>query len=343
LKPELLIDKLYRQTFRKPPLRNESLRNSLIKCQRFVLDDTMASFLVDLHHEFFLSAPHSMKRLYRRMDEVRHFSRLPYANTWVEYSHYAVMKRSLEIRDRSGHIIPDELNIPEEELKLSEHERVGWLMLQHSKIDTAFTCSKFENRKDRDDVVYYAPPCDFVWVTDNQPSPWRLTPLEKEVRVGAVTLHYASELATATPGYIHDNVGFRCVHAVHEATMQKAMHQAMGTHNWFWVFLSTLNKIPLTGFASIKPSHGFVGGGSYRKYLNYHMITLHIPDTMRRKVARAIVMEVIRRRAHMVRGHWRDDWMLPKGNKTLWIEEHQRGDASLGWVNHDYTVKHDKP
>jgi hypothetical protein len=39
---------------------------------------------------------------------------------------------------------------------------------------------------------------------------------------------------------------------------------------------------------------------------------------------------------------WRDDWKLPKGNKALWIGEHQRCDASLGWVGHDYWVEHPK-
>jgi hypothetical protein len=56
------------------------------------------------------------------------------------------------------------------------------------------------------------------------------------------------------------------------------------------------------------------------------------------------VLAGIRRRAHQVRGHWRDDWRLPKGNKTLWIAEHQRGDASLGLVIHDYEITHkDEP
>jgi len=67
---------------------------------------------------------------------------------------------------------------------------------------------------------------------------------------------------------------------------------------------------------------------------------------------------VLRRRAHQVRGHWRRDWRKPLlagcehvwneeifctlcGGHKLWIDEHQRGDASLGFVMHDYEVHRD--
>ena len=49
---------------------------------------------------------------------------------------------------------------------------------------------------------------------------------------------------------------------------------------------------------------------------------------------------MMRRRAHQVRGHWRDDWRHP--GQKIWVKEHQRGDASLGFVLHDYTVEKGK-
>jgi len=79
--------------------------------------------------------------------------------------------------------------------------------------------------------------------------------------------------------------------------------------------------------------------GRYRKFLSHGVITLNVPQHVSlRKVAQRALVSL--RRAHMVRGHWRDDWHLPKGNKALWIREHQRGDASLGFVMHDYKVEH---
>jgi hypothetical protein len=71
-----------------------------------------------------------------------------------------------------------------------------------------------------------------------------------------------------------------------------------------------------------------------------------------------VTAQIVRRRAHQVRGHWRKDYRHPllpgcvhvfddnmtcklcSGHK-LWIAEHQRGDASLGFVTHDYEIHHD--
>jgi hypothetical protein len=36
-------------------------------------------------------------------------------------------------------------------------------------------------------------------------------------------------------------------------------------------------------------------------------------------------------------------WHKPKGNKSIWIAEHQRGDASLGFITHDYAITHEEP
>jgi hypothetical protein len=67
---------------------------------------------------------------------------------------------------------------------------------------------------------------------------------------------------------------------------------------------------------------------------------------------------LLRRRAHQVRGHWRDNWRRPlsklcehefdadmvctrcRGHK-IWVSEHHRGDAGLGTVIHDYAVHHE--
>ena len=109
-----------------------------------------------------------------------------------------------------------------------------------------------------------------------------------------------------------------------------------------WTFFSTINKIPLAGPREVRTSHGFIGQGRYRTFLKHQVITLTVPQKNTVKYARQILGDLIRRRAHQVRGHWRDDYRLKKGNKSLWIAEHQRGDASLGFVTHDYNVEHPK-
>ena len=83
-----------------------------------------------------------------------------------------------------------------------------------------------------------------------------------------------------------------------------------------------------------------------------------MPETQCRKLA-LNTAALIRRRAHQVRGFWRSDWRHPlsplcahafddtmicrhcRGRK-IWIAEHQRGDASIGFVTHDYSVHANK-
>jgi hypothetical protein len=64
-----------------------------------------------------------------------------------------------------------------------------------------------------------------------------------------------------------------------------------------------------------------------------------------------------KRRAHMVRGHWRDNWRYPPGQlcehewdatgacqrchgHRMWVTGHQRGDPAAGVLFTDYAVSH---
>ena len=127
---------------------------------------------------------------------------------------------------------------------------------------------------------------------------------------------------------------------------------------YIWSLLSTINSLPISN-KFVTASKGYVAKGRYRKFVDHTTITLNVPETRYRRIA-AHAIAVARRRAHEVRGHWRKDhwhpltptceheWVTMEG-KTLcarcngrrsWIPEHQRGDASLGFVTHDYEVHH---
>jgi hypothetical protein len=109
--------------------------------------------------------------------------------------------------------------------------------------------------------------------------------------------------------------------------------------------------------------------GFYRKrlknhpYLDYQCIEI---DTSRVRSERSIGRllgraehDAIKKRAHEVRGHWRYYLQMPRcnevdhvwevkdhnhhtcqrcGTRRTWIDAHQRGDASIGYVTHDYEV-----
>lgn len=361
--PELVIDRLFRQTFRKSHRNLVRVRADLLAARRFVLDDAMTMFMVELANERlfgqdFIKAKlgrsididRGFRRICRMLDNMRYFSRLPHRVTWVEYSYEAFLRRQIKIAQdyeitSAAFMDPQGRIMQEHEMadRLAEVKglRVAHLLKQIGKTDTSFDCMTFT--ADADPVVTFSP-CAIAWDTEDSILPFELFDPEPEQS----EYHSGAELATAVRGYVRKNVGFHLKHRPanndFEAwqTLQAEMRQQYGHLRYLWAFLSTLNKIPLTGTQLVKPSRGFIARGSYHKFLEHSVITLHVPQKADRRIlARKVLGDIIRRRAHQVRGHWRDDWRQPKGNKKLWIAEHQRGDASLGFVTHDYAVTHE--
>ena len=195
-----------------------------------------------------------------------------------------------------------------------------------------------------------AHPVSIVWCTDDAPLPWR------KIRL------WQNEQDDSTlcmlKGYQSTQVGWTFTY---DEGLSAPMMKAMG--RWaikptipcrdIWTLLATINDLPVI-VERIEPSRGYVSRGSYKKFLTHSVIHLTVPETRWYKIARKI-SALIRRRAHQVRGHWRTDWharptkgcghdwdvnMKCKlcGGHKLWIAEHQRGDASLGFVTHDYDV-----
>jgi hypothetical protein len=143
--------------------------------------------------------------------------------------------------------------------------------------------------------------------------------------------------------------------AKREATIEQIWkHRALARA--VWTLLATINDIPVL-FDKVEPSRGYIARGSYRKFLTHSIIHLTVPQKQWRKLTAHVLM-ALRRRAHQVRGFWRKDWRHPLrttcthdfdddmvcrccGGHKIWVHEHQRGDASLGFVTHDFEVHHD--
>lgn len=111
------------------------------------------------------------------------------------------------------------------------------------------------------------------------------------------------------------------------------------TGNWGFArfYLTVLALINQSFTRTVyRPSQGAILYRSKRlPYLGYNDITIEVPNkrTIVRYVRKFLDI-MIRKRAHKVRGHWRHY----KTGERVWIDEHQRGDASLGYVQHDYEV-----
>jgi hypothetical protein len=283
------------------------------------------------------------------VEQLRLAARLPHPVTWIEYDWSAAERRQGELTGVTRQ-------------ELSDGFLEGWLLEQHAQIETAFTAH----------VVRHTPhdlipvkPWVFCWSTDNQPLPWKEL-LDRElpgIVGGKHVTTYLSERICGVERYRTSQVNaylspFFRYHGVTQRDAARNIANTLnvkgGTVRRIWALLATVNDIPVLA-REIKASRGFMGRGSYRRFLDHRTITLNIPaERDLRRLARHVVA-CARRRAHMVRGHWRVDWRCPpnplcahvwavdqvcrhcRGHRR-WINQHQRGDANLGVVMTDYKV-----
>jgi hypothetical protein len=118
--------------------------------------------------------------------------------------------------------------------------------------------------------------------------------------------------------------------------------------------LALLNHVPVT-YKPYKPKGRMLASGTTRPFMESRVVHIDVPSSRRRikvidqHLRNSLVLQ--RRKRHNVRGHWRvsnrshgDRWQPFTDPFTLqrrwriWIADHQRGDASLGWVDHRYEI-----
>ena len=367
-----LIDELYRISFLPGDLPGwkdkVAMRQVLFSARRFVADERMSAFMADLALEAFIKKGN--RPVSRRIaDSLRVSARLPHESVWIEYDSRAYHRRSAVLYPQAEHV-------PDNEVA----EREGWLIQQHPAIPTACMMHIFvyEQRAVKGSRAWTFP-WAYAWVNDDSPLPWHTT-LETTGAYtqpdGTSAKIWASEVVVGLIGYRNERVG--CVRSpllshdvlerdetgkISDAYMT-ALTEWQGVVRRAWALLATLDHLPL-GFGEIRQSKGFLARGRIRKFLDHQTITLNIPakkDT--RVIARQAVAQAHRKR-HEVRGHWRDDWRNPPSKRCpqhLWvtaddeadhivcelcrgrqiyIHKHERGDASLGYVTHDYALKHE--
>jgi hypothetical protein len=340
-----LADLALRQTFGKPRHRgiaHKSVRAPLLAARRFVLDQDASSFLCDLANANFHKQ--NVGRALRAYEASRVLARLPYTVTWIEYDAIAEFARYKTVYPalcpccaRLGNAGKDPTS--------EDPTRMGWLLQQHPQIETAFRMTAFV---DFGDNAAHMHPLDFVWVTDDGTPPWLedLVPGEDLTNLTSAALGFLADYANGNePVLFKPPEGFQSVSLRANATthlwppkeLQKMMVANGQELRKALTLLAAINDVPI-GVRHVEPSRGFIAQGRYRKFLDHNVITVTLPKGRDpQKVARQIIAKA-RRRAHQVRGHWRRDWRHE--GLRIWIKEHQRGDASLGFVTHDYRVEH---
>jgi hypothetical protein len=369
-----------------PYPERERLRMALFQARRFVLDDEMSGFLCDLSMGGFFKpgreivcdyqdgrvlfpTPHCSQRVaHTRLDQLRLGARVPHSPfTWVELNLSAFKHRSEELLHEAPSLYD----------KRVSPNREGWLILTKGDLCQASmfltTDSVYD---DPTNGLWLIPfPWSYAWSTSDSPvgslfveankfkdiEYWQKRGADWESSLGAPL----SAVAAGIPKYRTDRVEvmrsmFNPTDKNNPSRLQKdveVMVDWAGCIRRMWAFLSTINDIPVLR-REVKASRGFMARGNYKRFLDHHTITLTVPVKKDvRKLARE-VLAMARRRAHMVRGHWRRDWRhLPSrlcqhewtadgickdcGGHRLWIHEHQRGATELGITMTDYKVVHD--
>lgn len=347
IKAPTLADLVVRSTFSGHV--DAMWRGAVLNARKFVLDEGMSAFLSDLSHAAFVD---SSEKAIKAIDGARTLSRAPYSITWIEYDARAERRRTLQAyRGNTAVIGYDGLQTgglsPPEEVP----PRIGYLLVEDKEIRTTFRVVTFIDAVGRAEVL----PTIWGWETTDARPPWGM--LSHPQTKGDLEI---SELATGILGYKSKQIALLTnldSDGAHGPENQRIvgglLREHAGSLRRLMVLLSTINDLPVLGEA-VKPSRGYFARGRYRTFLEHSIIHLRVPA---RKTIRSLAEHVItmsRRRAHQVRGHWRTyergkdpcrhhDWdenleCRACGAWMTWIAEHQRGDASIGFVTHDYAV-----
>jgi len=306
--------------------------------RKFVLDRAMSRYLADLSR---MTLRGGLRKRIRQVENMRQMARLPHALTWIEFDYPAFLERNVEY----GIEIIRPPGVEGEPFPA----RLGWLFQQHEKIETAIRSTEFFSSLVLPGTGM-SHPTSIVWCVDDTPLPWRKIRLWQNEKDESTLCMLKGYQSTQVGWTFTFSEGF-------SAPMMKLMGRwaikpTMPCRD-VWTLLATLNDLPVI-IERVQPSKGYISRGSYKKFLAHSVIHLTVPETRWYKIAQKAAA-LIRRRAHQVRGHWRVDYRARPistcdhiwnaemvctkcGGHKLWIAEHQRGDASLGFVTHDYDV-----
>jgi len=372
-----LIDTLYRLTFRNEPLftraNNAALREKFVNARRFILDARMSDFLGELASRAFAPpAEHTTEpwggtmgatltthtdraaaeRMRRQIEAMRVSAMTPHAITWIEYDLRAAQTRSKAL-----------LRQPFDPSQCPERE--GWLIERHPELSSAFRMHLFTWNPDPAEAdshgfQVWVFPVTFTWTIDSQQTPWPSLfegDGEQDATVMTGLLNYTTPCASIA------DCDFKSAHDYKPSTIHTLLREWVGVVRRVWALLATINDLPLV-YSDVRQSKGFVARGRYRRFLDHKTITINVPAKEQTKLAKNLIA-LVKRRAHQVRSHWRDDWRNPPSHRCpalmtsgmhqwnadqkceichghrILVHEHQRGDASLGFVTHDYNVTHE--
>ena len=328
----------------RPIDRNNWLATHIAQARKFVLDESMSAFMADLSYVS-LNACRTVAKRQHLVESMRKLARLPHAITWLEFDKQAHRRRVKEFYH------PDIIAEPD-----SVPDRSGWLLMQHPQVETAFMalhCTSHSwDQGNRRTAIPNSSHFAYAWTSDDSVPPWPRDPLfhlDHDARIddtdrltratpaGILTgvLEYRTECLSIIPAPHFNNEKreeFAKAAGRHFNPLGELAHDA----RYLWSLLATINDLPTT-IRTVKPDRGYISRGQYKKFSEHKIISLTVPQKRYATVAKRAIA-IARRRGHNVRGHWRiNRW---HAGERIWIREHTRGDTSLGYILHDYSVTH---
>lgn len=330
------------------------LAKRIAAAHKFSLDDATSAFMSDLGNASYMldlsgnDADHAdVAKNISIIEQVRVAARAPFPLTWIEYNSRALMQRSLSAYPQIQRTA--KLNNVNDVVA-----REGYLIRQ---IDNKVIASLVMGDDGEQFGKVFSLPLSFAWSVNDTPlnSPNYLGDIEKSsalFTVGLVGYETDKIRLEMTPGCQRKDYSI--------TTLYNILNETTGNCRYLWALLAAINDVP-TGIREVTAAHGYVSPfGKFRKFSDHKVVSLMIPKGRDpRKVARAVVA-ASRRRRHPVRGYFR---MYQKGDPCAihdfrpdlndsgklschvcgsykrWIADHERGDASLGYVTHSYDVK----
>jgi hypothetical protein len=348
---DAMIREWSRPLYRRALDPNNVIAQSIAKARKFVLDANMSAFMADLAYASLLTC-HNTGKAHKLLDGMRQLARLPHDLTWIEYDFHAKAQRAVHEYGATINLNPEQ-----------RPDKCGWICWQHPTLPTAFMAvecsSQSFNQQGEKQGVPQATPFAYGWRTEDGPPPWASMPVRGHAHpegylTGIMSYRSDSVRVIAPPHLPREFIDYYLEH-----TAYNPLKEVSSDLRYLWALLATINDLP-TKMMDVRSAKGYIGRhGKYHKFVDHKVIHLTVPAKAYKRVAQRAIA-IARRRAHDVRGHWRRHWMHRPatfcehrweahgndvscplcGGKRIWIPSHQRGDASLGFVMHDYNVEH---
>jgi hypothetical protein len=322
--------------------------------RKFVLDKNMSSYWADLSINLCHGEYHDR---IRTLENARQLARLPHKQIFIECDWSSYCNRLVV---EYGHIKANDKN-------RLEPSRVGWLLRQHPEIETAFIATEIvENETWTGNGRASPHSISIAWCSNDLSLPWK--------SISFLENKHASESSwiAMVPNYNSTQVIWTSTYteklSIEYINRTRLEYSTLGINQTLikpmlpirtlWAFLAAFNDLPVI-FESIVPSKKYFKYGSFINYVSHVVLHLNMPETRYRKFAWETT-NILQRRAHEVRGHWRNNWRRPlvplcehefntnmvclhcHGHK-MWIPEHIRyGERDAEVVKHDYQIHHNQ-